>query len=122
MISLLSFKFTYWRVLEICLKEWSHALKEGNKHFLNDDFKNSDKTDGSAKLKFSIDEIDETSVHIIGEGKIKVKSIEKFKFLMDGELTKYTVNNQTIYFGPVIAEAKNEKNIVSTSAKWPQYE
>ncbi|WP_194542681.1 hypothetical protein [Paenibacillus sp. JZ16] len=90
---------------------WSKALKEGNKHFLNDDFKNSDKTDGSAKLKFSIDEIDETSVHIIGEGKIKVKSIEKFKFLMDGELTKYTVNDQTVYFGPVIAEAKNEKNI-----------
>ncbi|WP_337034381.1 hypothetical protein [Paenibacillus illinoisensis] len=90
---------------------WSDALKEGNEHYLNDDFKNSDKTDGSAKLKFSIDEIDETSVHIIGEGKIKVKSIEKFKFLMDGELTKYTVNNQTVYFGPVIAEAKNEKNI-----------
>lgn len=41
---------------------WSNALKEGNKYFLNDDFKNSDKTDGSAKLKFSIDEIDETSV------------------------------------------------------------
>ncbi|MGD0031230.1 hypothetical protein SLT67_07705 [Paenibacillus illinoisensis] len=30
---------------------------------------------------------------------------------MDGELTKYTVNNQTVYIGPVIAEAKNEKNI-----------
>ncbi|MGX1830324.1 hypothetical protein ACWIE6_18875 [Paenibacillus taichungensis] len=48
---------------------------------------------------------------LLGKARLKLKSIEKFKFLMDGELTKYTVNDQTVYFGPVIAEAKNEKNI-----------
>lgn len=78
---------------EIDLFLWSDVLKEGNEYYFNDDFKNLDKIDGFVKLKFFIDEIDEILVYIIGEGKIKVKLIEKFKFLMDGELMKYIVNN-----------------------------
>lgn len=54
---------------------WSKALKEGNKHFL--DFINSDKKDGTTKLKFTVED---TSVHIAGEGKIKIKSIENLSF------------------------------------------
>lgn len=88
----------------------SNTFKEGNKYYLGDELKNAKKSDGDIKLKFSITDIDEDKVRIVGDGKIKVKGLEKYKFNMDDSLQKYQVNGREVYFGPVITEAKKQKD------------
>lgn len=72
----------------------SNTFKEGNKHYLGSELKNSKKSDGDIDLNFSITDIDENSVKISGDGKIKVKGLDKYKFTMNDTLQKYQVNTK----------------------------